>query len=77
MEFEIYSDKKLAYEMKPKYFKFDARPLQSTLWNTSLSHPCGHESLYWNGTHVKLKAEVYFYDKLELDTYESFRYFSQ
>lgn len=31
MEFEIYSDKKLAYEMKPKYFKFDARPLQSTL----------------------------------------------
>lgn len=32
MEFEKnYSDIKLAYEMEQKYFKFDARPLQSTL----------------------------------------------
>lgn len=63
--------------MEQKYFKFDARPLQSIWWNTSLSHPCGHESLYWNGMHVKLKAEVCFYDKPELDIYEGFKYFSQ
>lgn len=55
--------------MEQKYFKFDARLLQSTRWNTSLSHPCGHESLYWNGMNMKLKAEVYFYDKPELETY--------
>lgn len=55
--------------MEQKYFKLESRPLQSTLWNTSLSHSCGHESLHWNGMHVKLKADVYFHDKLESDIY--------
>lgn len=47
--------------MEQKYFKLDTCSLQSTLWNTSLSHPCGHESLDWNGMHVKLKADMYFH----------------
>lgn len=53
--------------MEQKYFQLDTISLQLTLWNTSPSHPCEHESLDWNGMHVKLRPDIYFQDKLESD----------